>query len=111
MRMGMQMEDKHFMALLTDTQVSPRLPVSFPPIADPRLSRFQILLSRDHNKWNYDILLDVVQGPLLNPRRLEEALKASKFGRRLMSFFHPLNHRFSDIKKTKVSPPHAPVLD
>lgn len=66
-----------------------------------RLSSSQILLTRDHNKWNYDVLMEVIQGPLLNPRRLEEALKASKFGRRLLSFFHPLNRRFSDVKKTK----------
>lgn len=81
--MGMQMEDKHFQSLLNETQV---------------------LITRDHNKWNFDILMAVVCGPLLHPRRLEEALKASKFGRRLLSFFHPQNRRFSDIKKTKVGP-------
>ncbi|CED82219.1 ste16 protein [Phaffia rhodozyma] len=80
MRMGLQMDDRQFQVLLNDTQV---------------------LFSRDHNKWNYDVLMGIIQGPLLNPRRLEEALKASKFGRRLLSFFHPLNHRFSDVKKTK----------
>lgn len=64
-------------------------------------------MTRDHTKWSFDILLEVVQGPLLNPRRLEEALRASKFVRRLLSFFHPMNHRFSDIKKTKV---HTHVL-
>lgn len=51
--------------------------------------------------------MEVVQGPLLNPRRLEEALKASKFGRRLLSFFHPLNFRFSDVKRTKARLSHS----
>lgn len=46
--------------------------------------------------------METIQGPLLNPRRLEEALKASKFGRRLLGFFQPLNLRFSAIKRTKV---------
>lgn len=65
----------------------------------------QVLTSRDHTKWNYDVILEVLQGPLLNPRRLEEALKASKFGRRLLAFFQPLNLRFSAVKKTKVRNP------
>lgn len=46
--------------------------------------------------------MEAIQGPLLNPRRLEEALKASKFGRRLLAFFQPFNLRFSAIKRTKV---------
>ncbi len=63
------------------------------------------MMSRDFTKWNYDTLLDLVEGPLLNPKRLEEAIKGSRFVKRLMSFFHPfsqLSHRFSDIKKQKV---------
>lgn len=47
--------------------------------------------------------MEIVEGPLLNPKRLEEAFKASKFGRRLMTFFQPLYRRFSDIKRTTVS--------
>jgi len=62
----------------------------------------QVLLSRDHTRWNFDAIMEAIQGPLLNPRRLEEALKASKFGRRLLAFFQPLNLRFSAIKRTKV---------
>ena len=60
------------------------------------------MLTRDHTKWNFEVLTDLIEGPLLNPKRLEEAFKATKFGRRLMSFFHPFSHRFSDIKKTRV---------
>jgi rapamycin-insensitive companion of mTOR len=63
------------------------------------------MLTKDHAKWNFETLVDLIEGPLLNPKRLEEAIKVSKFGRRLMSFFHPLNHKFSDIKKTKVTQP------
>jgi hypothetical protein len=62
----------------------------------------QVVLTRDHTKWNFEVLTDLIEGPLLNPKRLEEAFKATKFGRRLMSFFHPFSHRFSDIKKTRV---------
>jgi len=60
--------------------------------------------AKDHTKWNFDTVQDLIEGPLLNPRRMEEVTRASKFLRRLMSFFHPFSHRFSDIKRTKVSP-------
>lgn len=36
---------------------------------------------------------------------MEEAIKLSKFLRRLMNFFHPFSHRFSDIERNKVSTP------
>ena len=73
------------------------------------------MLTRDYTKWNYDVLLDLIEGPLLNPKRLEEAIKVSKFIKRLMTFFHPESHRFCDIpKKPKVNAPsylvHADAL-
>lgn len=61
------------------------------------------MLGRDHTKWNYDVIVELVEGPLLNPKRLDEAIKASKFVRRLFSFYHPYNNRFSSIKRTRVS--------
>ena len=62
-----------------------------------------MLLGRDHTKWNYEIIMDLIEGPLLNPKRLDEAIKATKFVRRLFSFFHPANNHFSSIKRTRVS--------
>ena len=37
----------------------------------------------------------------MNPKRMEEAIKVSRYPRKLMSFFHPFSHRFSDLAKTK----------
>ena len=54
---------------------------------------------RDHTKWNFDALQEVVEGPLLNPKRLEEAIKILKFVRGFLKFFHPFEHRFSDMKR------------
>lgn len=51
------------------------------------------------------MIVELVEGPLLNPKRLDEAIKASKFVRRLFSFYHPYNNRFSSIKRTRVSRP------
>jgi hypothetical protein len=45
--------------------------------------------------------MELLQGPLLNPRRLEEALRA-KYLRRLIGFLRPSNRRFADISKTPV---------
>lgn len=63
----------------------------------------KVLLGRDHTKWNYDVIVELIEGPLLNPKRLDEAIRATKFIRRLFSFLHPYNNRFSSIKKTRVS--------
>lgn len=62
-----------------------------------------MLNTKDHTKWSFEILIELLEGPLLNPRRLDEAMRASKFMRRLLSFFHPFNYRFSDVRKTPVS--------
>jgi rapamycin-insensitive companion of mTOR len=47
--------------------------------------------------------MELIQGPLLNPKRLDEAIRATKFIRRLFSFFHPYNNWFSAIKRTRVN--------
>ncbi|EPQ54453.1 hypothetical protein GLOTRDRAFT_116357 [Gloeophyllum trabeum ATCC 11539] len=80
LKMGMQMDDRTFQAALLETQV---------------------MLTKDHTKWSFETLEDLVEGPLRNPKRMEEAIKVSRFIRKLMSFFHPFSHRFSDIPRTK----------
>ncbi|KAF1983742.1 hypothetical protein K402DRAFT_338086 [Aulographum hederae CBS 113979] len=52
-------------------------------------------------KWRWDVILQIIDGPLLNAKRLEEAMKATRFIGRLDSFYRPLKHKFSDIKNTK----------
>ncbi|OCF45562.1 sterility protein Ste20 [Kwoniella heveanensis CBS 569] len=80
LRLGLQVEDKQFQQMIVDSG---------------------LLLHRDHTKWNYDIIVDLVEGPLLNPKRMDEAIKATKFVRRLFSFYHPYNNRFSAVKRTR----------
>ncbi|WVQ86186.1 hypothetical protein IAT38_008354 [Cryptococcus sp. DSM 104549] len=80
LRMGLQIEDKQFQQMIVDSG---------------------LLLHRDHTKWNYEVIMDLVEGALLNPRRLDEAIRATKFIRRLFSFFHPYNNRFSVVKRTR----------
>ena len=62
----------------------------------------QVMLTKEHSKWNFDTLQDLIEGPLLNPKRMEEAIKGARFIKRLMSFFHPFSHRFSDMIRSTV---------
>lgn len=60
-------------------------------------------MSQTHySKWNFDVLSSLIEGPLLNPKHLEEAMKGTRFGKRLMPFFWPRSRRFSTIDKTQV---------
>ena len=59
------------------------------------------MTTKDQTKWNFETLQDLIEGPLMNPKRMEEAIKVNRYIRKLMSFFHPFSHRFSDLSKTK----------
>ena len=61
----------------------------------------QILNHTKHVKWNWDLIEDLVEGPLKNPRRLSEAITGTKFLKRLLGFYRPFKYRFSDIPSTK----------
>lgn len=93
-KMALQLDDRTFQLMLSETQV---------------------IQTKDHTKWNYDILVDLFEGPFLGPRRIEEAFRLSKFGKRLMAFWHPSSRRFSEIRKTKVCGltrwPHGGVIN
>ncbi|KAL0580619.1 hypothetical protein V5O48_001349 [Marasmius crinis-equi] len=82
LKMGMQMDDKTFQNSLLETQV---------------------MFTKDHAKWNFDTIQELIEGPLLNAKRMDEAIKGARFIRRLMSFFHPFSHRFSDMHKNTVN--------
>jgi rapamycin-insensitive companion of mTOR len=54
------------------------------------------------SSWNIEVITDLLEGALLNPRRLEEVIKGTKFLRRLMLFYHPLERKYSDLPRTPV---------
>lgn len=81
MKQALQMDDKTFQAILLDSQV---------------------MTAKDPSKWNFEVLQELIEGPLLNSKRMEEAIRVSRYMRKLMSFFHPFSHKFSDMPKTKV---------
>jgi rapamycin-insensitive companion of mTOR len=61
----------------------------------------QVLNTVSFQKWRWDVILNVIQGPLLNPKRLDEAIKVTKFVHRLLGFYRPFKYRFSEVKNTK----------
>lgn len=80
LKIYMSIDDRHFSNLIVDSGV---------------------LNAKSYTKWNWDTLNEMIQGPLLNPKRLEEAIKGTKFMKRLMSFYRPFKYKFSDVKNTK----------
>jgi rapamycin-insensitive companion of mTOR len=60
-----------------------------------------VLSSSNYSKWNWDVVLRIVEGPLTSGKRLEEAIKASKFIKRIMSFYRPFKYKFSEIKSSR----------
>ena len=61
----------------------------------------QVFTTANYLKWKWDLINDLIEGPLLNPKRLEESIKASKFMKRLIGFFRPFKYKFSDARNTK----------
>ncbi len=78
MRMGMQIDDVQFRNMMVDTQ---------------------ILITKDHTKWYLDTLTEMLEGPLLNPKRLDDVAKGTKLLKRILAFYHPFALRFASIRK------------
>lgn len=49
-------------------------------------NRSRILTDKNFTKWNWDVISEMLEGPLTNPQRLSEAMK-TKFFKRLSGFF------------------------
>ncbi|KAI1907621.1 hypothetical protein LOZ61_006039 [Ophidiomyces ophidiicola] len=60
-----------------------------------------VLNSANFIKWKWDLIHNIIEGPLTNPKRLDEAIKGSKFMKRLLGFYRPFKYRFSMIRTTK----------
>jgi rapamycin-insensitive companion of mTOR len=63
----------------------------------------QVLSSKNPLKWKWDIILKIIEGPLLNGKRLDEAIKASRFIKRIVSFYRPFKYQFTEIRKTRAA--------
>ncbi|KAM3164436.1 Tsc11p [Lachancea thermotolerans] len=59
----------------------------------------RVLQTKDFSLWNWSILSDLLEGPLLNGKRLDDLARTTKFFRRLMVFYRPMRFRFSKIRQ------------
>lgn len=69
----------------------------------------QVLSSTNPVKWRWEIILRIIEGPLLNGKRLDEAIKASKFIKRIMSFYRPFKYKFAEIRATRITAKYVKV--
>ncbi|KAL1631144.1 hypothetical protein SLS56_004533 [Neofusicoccum ribis] len=65
------------------------------------MAESRVLETPNYQKWRWDLVQGILDGPLYNPKRLDEALRATKFIHRLINFFRPFKHRFSVMKNTR----------
>ncbi|MCO5588188.1 hypothetical protein L7F22_042143 [Adiantum nelumboides] len=59
--------------------------------------------SKDQSKWNLEALQMLFETVLVHPKRLEEAMRASKLVKRVLVFFHPFTMRYSSLPKASSS--------
>lgn len=62
-----------------------------------------VLNTVNYLKWDWNIILELVDIPLTNPRLLYEAIERTKFVHRLLKFLRPFQFRFSDASNTKAN--------
>lgn len=60
-----------------------------------------VLNTVNYVKWRWEVIMNIIEGPLLNPKRLDEAMKAQKWVHRVVGFYRPFKYRFSEVKNTK----------
>ncbi|MCJ1350863.1 MAG: hypothetical protein MMC33_000844 [Icmadophila ericetorum] len=65
------------------------------------INESQVNATLTYVKWKWDIILEIIEGPMLNPKRLEDTLKSTKFLKRLEGFYRPFKYRFANAKNTK----------
>ena len=59
----------------------------------------KVLQTKDFQYWNWNIILELLEGPLMNKTQLEELVRSTKFIRRLLVFYRPLRMRFSNVNQ------------
>ncbi|EME41136.1 hypothetical protein DOTSEDRAFT_73540 [Dothistroma septosporum NZE10] len=68
-----------------------------------RMLETGVLNTVNYLKWDWNIIQELIDGPLTNPKLLHEAVEKSKFVHRLLKFLRPFQFRFSDASNTKAN--------
>jgi len=67
-----------------------------------KLKETNVLLKTDFLTWNWDLIGELVEGPLANPVHFASATR-QKFLKRIFNFLCPLNRSYSALPWTRVS--------
>ncbi|KAJ9668040.1 hypothetical protein H2201_001846 [Coniosporium apollinis] len=59
------------------------------------------LRSSNFTKWDWVLIQQILDGPIFDPKRLDDAINATDFAKRMFGFYRPFKHRFSEIKNTR----------
>lgn len=60
-----------------------------------KLQQTQVLTTKEHTKWDWDLIEEVLEGPLRNPVHLHTAtMRNVKFIKRILSFLKPHERGF-----------------
>lgn len=63
---------------------------------------FKILTTKDYQKWKWDIISDLIEGPLNNPNLANYILTKTKFVSRIFSFLRPSHKLFCKLSWSTV---------
>lgn len=63
----------------------------------------EVLSTVNYEKWDWSLIQELIEGPLTNPKYLQEATDRSKFVHRLLKFLKPFQYRFSEARNTKAN--------
>lgn len=58
----------------------------------------RVLLTKEYSKWDWNLVIQIMQGPLRNAKMFDDVVKTTKFYKRLLSFYRPFKYRFSALK-------------
>ncbi|KAL4095592.1 hypothetical protein PRIC1_008966 [Phytophthora ramorum] len=72
-------------------------------------NRSRVLTDKNYKNWNWDIISEMLEGPLTNPQRLSEAMK-TKFFKRLSGFFRCDQGNKGYFSNLYWIPDHVPYL-
>ena len=61
----------------------------------------QVTMTPNFRKWRWELIQKIIEGPLQNGQRLDQAMKQGKFIKRLIGFYRPFKYRFSDVINTR----------
>jgi len=61
-----------------------------------RIQRTEVEQHKEPTKWEWELVMELLEGPLRNPAHLSSAMK-TKFIKRILSFFRPEKHMFSEM--------------